>query len=249
MAHAAARTKGTYSEAQFRRLAVRRGRKHGILVVAYSILVIALKKAVCILKDHYRSLSFPEFIVFLCNSLFKNDRILIYCKALQESDITDRKKSVLPIVKGDLAALDCGRKHSERLVWEFQCHLYDGARDFFWYRENGTIGHISWLYYKEVPNRILRLGEKECEIKFCLTLPEFRGKGLYPAALQTIQQYLKEQGYERCFICVKDDNLASIRGIEKSGFQLAGRMRVCKAFGFQISRRRDTRHLIKLGSD
>lgn len=247
VAHAAACTKGTYSQAQFRRLAVRRGKKQGILVVAHSILVTALKKAVYILKDHYRSLSFPELIVFLWTSLFKNERILIYCKSLQNPDISDKKKSVLPIVKGELTDLD-GRKHLERLVWEFQCHLYDRVRDFFLYKENGTIGHISWLYYREDPNRMLRLGEKECEIKFCLTLPKFRGKGLYPAALQTIQQYLKEQGYRRCFICVNDDNLASIRGIEKSGFTLAGRMRVCKAFGFQISRRCDTRYLMKLGS-
>jgi transposase len=40
-AHAAARTKGTYLSAQYRRLATRRGKKRAILAVAHSILVIA----------------------------------------------------------------------------------------------------------------------------------------------------------------------------------------------------------------
>lgn len=40
-AHAAARTKGTYLNAQYRRLATRRGKKRAIMAVAHSILVIA----------------------------------------------------------------------------------------------------------------------------------------------------------------------------------------------------------------
>jgi transposase len=40
-AHAAARTKGTYLSAQYRRLATRRGKKRAIMAVAHSILVIA----------------------------------------------------------------------------------------------------------------------------------------------------------------------------------------------------------------
>jgi transposase len=40
-AHAAARTKGPYLSAQYRRLATRRGKKRAILAVAHSILVMA----------------------------------------------------------------------------------------------------------------------------------------------------------------------------------------------------------------
>jgi transposase len=40
-AHAAARTKGTYLNAQYRRLATRRGKKRAIMAVAHSILVMA----------------------------------------------------------------------------------------------------------------------------------------------------------------------------------------------------------------
>jgi transposase len=40
-AHAAARTKGTYLSAQYRRVSTRRGKKRAILAVAHSILVMA----------------------------------------------------------------------------------------------------------------------------------------------------------------------------------------------------------------
>jgi len=188
-------------------------------------------------------MAFLDFILFIWHSLFKNERILVYCISIQESDAIYKKSSNLPIVKGDLGDLERERKYLEQPPWEFQCDRYDGVRDFFVYKENGSIGHISWLYYKKDPNRLLCLGQEECEIKFCLTLPEFRGKGLYPAALQTIQNYLKENRYHRCFISVKDDNVPSIRGIEISGFNHVGELHLRKLFGFQISPILDTSRL------
>jgi RimJ/RimL family protein N-acetyltransferase len=205
-----------------------------------------ISRGISILKDRYRSLSILELIALLWNALFKNERILVYCISLQKSDTVDGSaSSPFAIVKGELADLERARKKLERIPWELKCDIYDGVKDFFIFRDtqNGAIGHISWLYYKNDANRTLRLGDKECEIMFCLTLPEFRGKGLYPSALQGIQRYLKGRGYEKCFICATDDNLASIRGIEKSGFRLVGRTRLRKIFGFQISPRCDTRHL------
>jgi transposase len=41
MAHAAAKTKGTYLAAQYRRLAARRGKKRALIAVGQTILVIA----------------------------------------------------------------------------------------------------------------------------------------------------------------------------------------------------------------
>jgi len=188
-------------------------------------------------------MSFLEFVNFLCGSLFRNEKILIYCMSLKDLDSEQGMRHSVPINKGMISDLESARKKLEKVPWEFKCDLYDGVQDFFTYKENGEIGHISWLYYEGDPNRILRLGDGEGEVKFCLTFPEHRGKGLYPAALQVIQGYLKEHGYRRCYICVKDDNVPSIRGIEKAGYRLAGSVRVRKVFGVQTSRRRDTRFL------
>ena len=207
-----------------------------------------MRRGVAILKDRYRSSSFAELIALVWKALFRNERVLIYCISLQESDAVDRDGvEPPPIVKGELLELERARKKLERVPWEFMCDVYDGVKEFFVFTDagNGALGHISWLYNVGDPNQDLRLGARECEIRFCLTLPEYRGRGLYPGALRAIQRYLKRRGYERCFICVRDDNLSSIRGIEKSGFRLAGRMNLRKVFGFPIGGRRDTRHLKK----
>jgi len=205
-------------------------------------------KAVAVLTNGYRSRSFAEFAGLLRVLLFRDDPIRIYVKTIGDPDVVERRADPR-ITKGHVTELAAARAIRNPVPWELQCDIYDGVRDFFVYIENGTLGHISWLYYSDDPNRILRLEEGECEIKFCLTFPEFRGKGIYPAALHTIQRYLRERGCTRCFICVKADNIASIRGIEKAGFVSVGVTRFRKILGVQISRPWSTRQLTKAGED
>ena len=202
-----------------------------------------LGKALAVLRDSYRSMSLGEFVGLLRLLLFRDDEILVYCRSLEDLDagIPDKERSL--IAKGRPVDLSLERQARRPVPWELQCDVYDGVRDFFVHKQNERLGHVSWLYYKGDPNRILRLDEGDCEVKFCLTFPEFRGRGLYPAALQVIQLYLKERGYRRCFICVKSDNPASIRGIEKAGFRRVGATRLRKILGVQISVPRATRPL------
>ena len=91
------------------------------------------------------------------------------------------------------------------MPWEFQCYHYDGVKDFFIVLNNEVLQHISWIYYRNDPNRFIKLGSNEAEIKYCLTLPPFRGQGMYPKVLKTIACYLKEKGYHRVFICINID--------------------------------------------
>lgn len=203
-----------------------------------------MKKVLFILRDHYQSMSFLDFVAFVWHALFKNEKILIYYKSLYEKNLNfEINSSSRFIIKGDLKDLESERKRLINAPWEFQCDRYDKVIDFFMYIENGVIGHISWLYYKKDPNRLLRLSDEDCEIKFCLTLPTFRGKGFYPAVLQTIQCYLFNKGYQHCFICVKENNISSIRGIEKAGFLVVGQIHFRKIFGFQLNQKYDTRRL------
>ena len=205
-------------------------------------------KAVAVLINGYRSRSLGEFAGLVRAMLFRDEPIRIYVKTLGDPDVLERRIDSR-ITKGRAADLVAARAMRNPVPWELQCDEYDGVRDFFVHIEDGTLGHISWLYYKDDPNRILRLEEGDCEIKFCLTFPEFRGKGIYPAALHSIQRYLRERGCVRCFICVKADNIASIRGIEKAGFTSVGVTRFRKVMGVQISRPWSTWQLAKAGED
>ena len=201
-----------------------------------------VRKVATVLRDHYRTMSAVEFASFLGHALFLNERIAIYVMPL-ELALRGNDAAQVAVRKGDTADLQAGRAALDRVPWELQCDIYDGVRDFFVHTDGAQIGHISWLYYRDDPNRILQLEDDECEVKFCLTRPEFRGRGLYPAALTTIQEYLRQRGYKRCFICVKEDNEPSIRGIEKAGFTRAGSTRIRKALGVQFSRPCRTRDL------
>jgi RimJ/RimL family protein N-acetyltransferase len=193
-------------------------------------------------------MSIRDFVRFLGELLFRNDEILVYCRSLTHAGAVERADDPR-VYKGTLADLAAMRAQRRPTPWELQCDVYDGVRDFFVYTDAGTVGHISWLYYKDDPNRILQLQDGECEVKFCLTFPEFRGRGLYPAALRAIQEHLQERGYVRCFICVKTDNAASIHGIEKAGFVRVGSTRLRKALGVQISMPWSTRQLAPASED
>jgi len=197
-----------------------------------------LSRALTIARSQFRDNTFPEFISMLVKSLFRVEKIVIYEKTLNGDVSRPASNDIyLSITKGDLRELENARKAMTSPCWEFCCDLYDGVSNFFVYKDNGEIGHISWVYFKGDPNRLIDLTTKECEIKFCLTLPQYRGKGIYPAALIRIQDYLSEKGYRKVFICVREKNFPSIRGIEKAGFSPVFRMKLIKLIGIQVNKR------------
>jgi len=195
-----------------------------------------VKKILTVLWSHCRTMSGRELVAFVREVLFQDEQILIYCAQLTPERTVGSSEHAPLIVKGLTGCLEAARKMVSPVPWEFRCDIFDGVTDFFVHEHGGTVGHISWIYYHGDPNRILRLAPGDCEVKFCLTLPAFRGKGLYTAALHAIQEDLVSRGYRRCFICVRYDNVASIRGIEKAGFVRTGSVRLRRAFGFQVTR-------------
>ena len=197
-----------------------------------------------IFSSQIRALSISDIHSLVVRSLFKSERISIYGKELDAPINSSTANSGFDdfIIKGNPDELEKARKNIAPLPWEFCCDRYDGVKDFFIYRNNGSIGHISWIYYKNDPNRIIDLGIDEGEIKYSLTLPQFRGKGIYPATLIKVQRYLKEQGYRRVYICAEHDNLPSIKGIEKAGFKFITSINLIKIAGVQLSKKYAASH-------
>jgi ribosomal protein S18 acetylase RimI-like enzyme len=178
----------------------------------------------------------------LAGSLFRTENILIYAKDLSDGAPPSLVSGECRLIrKGKPDELKAARDQLHSPPWEFCCDLYDGVREFFIFEKDGKIGHISWLYRKGAPNRVIELGEKESEIKFSLTSPEYRGRGIYPAALAKMQIYLRDSGFRKVFICAEENNRPSIRGIEKAGFTLVSQKRLVKFMGLQLSRRYSSR--------
>jgi hypothetical protein len=59
----------------------------------------------------------------------------------------------------------------------------------------------------------------------CRTADWARGRRLYPAALVSILRMYKRLHYQRALIYVAEENIASIKGIERAGFVLAESIR------------------------
>jgi RimJ/RimL family protein N-acetyltransferase len=185
--------------------------------------------------------SLRDTVGLIRQNLYISEPIQVFRQEInaQPDDLSERIDGVT-IEKGDLEHLAQAARALQPLPWEFQCHSFDGVADFFIARNQDGVQHISWIYYHDDRNRLLTLGHEEAEIKFCLTLPPMRGKGIYPIVIRSIVEYLGSKGLENVYMCVHRDNRSSIRGIEKAGFRYAGELRFKKVLGIQVSSRFDT---------
>lgn len=106
----------------------------------------------------------------------------------------------------------------------FQLMTLGEARIFYVSNECDLI-HTSYVIPKCC--KFPFLGEEDYEIGPCYTYPEYRGKGIYPAVLQEICSHVGSQS-TTFYMIVNEDNLSSIKGIEKAGFRRCGTIKVTR---------------------
>lgn len=122
----------------------------------------------------------------------------------------------------------------ESVVHEQVKNYSDSGGEVFLGFSEGKLVHVAWLFCNpriSEAHFFVKIKKDEAYIGFCQTYPKFRGKGIYPVVLQHILEYAAAKNKKRCFIATISTNLASIRGIEKSGFSSVGKMRMFKLFG------------------
>lgn len=84
--------------------------------------------------------------------------------------------------------------------------------------DQGQFVHRSFLYHRL---RVLSLlGKVGPAIGNCVTSEAYRGQSIYPKMIARIAADALSRGVKEVFIIVNTDNVASIRGIEKAGFEL-----------------------------
>ena len=87
---------------------------------------------------------------------------------------------------------------------------------------DGTFAHMSWIVTgdrdrERLPPRLARLRRDEAEITHCVTLPEFRGRQIYPFVISHLFEWARAQGIREIFMVTKHDNIPSQQGILKAG--------------------------------
>jgi len=100
-------------------------------------------------------------------------------------------------------------------------HLADRAAFGAFY--NGAFAHISWMIAggpdgdRVKPPHLVGLRPGEAEITYCVTLPEYRGRQLYPFAISRLFQEARARGIREIFMVTRSGNIASQRGILTAG--------------------------------
>jgi len=91
---------------------------------------------------------------------------------------------------------------------------------------DGALAHISWMLppdalSKEYP-LVLNLAGDEAEITVCETLEQFRGRRIYPYAIQKLLEAGRRSGIRKIYMKTDSDNTASQAGIQKAGLKRIG---------------------------
>jgi ribosomal protein S18 acetylase RimI-like enzyme len=95
--------------------------------------------------------------------------------------------------------------------WIFTGNVEAGPCYFSEVRQRGFI----------VPDRLAVqfTDNAEAYVGECITLDEYRGRGIYGSALTELARALRKNGVERLFLFVESDNVPSIKGVLKAGFR------------------------------
>jgi RimJ/RimL family protein N-acetyltransferase len=131
--------------------------------------------------------------------------------------------SVEELSRESAAALPREDADVRRQMERFEALGFKGA---YVVRCSGRVAHLAALVTAELdahlPVRNVRLAPGEAEITHCLTLPDFRGQGIYPFAIRALCRVAAERGVHRVFMITAAANHASQHGIEKAGFRRRG---------------------------
>jgi RimJ/RimL family protein N-acetyltransferase len=114
------------------------------------------------------------------------------------------------------------REHANEAlpVQFFQDEMHGAARPYLgvW---QGEVGHISWLFTAEGRGRridLVHLGPGGVELDGAYTFRAFRGKGLLTVVEREMLRDAKRDGATIAYTHVEEDNIASIKGVMRTGF-------------------------------
>lgn len=165
---------------------------------------------------------------------WESNDYLVYARDLDGEPLPSRSGIDVTAVcePGDIDRLPVGIR--QRLGHRLAPHLASGGMLFCVLRGE-VLAHQSWVSVRP-PSEIDPIAavieyRSFGYIGACETDPEFRGLGLYPAALARACEELRARGFARAILTVSPENRASISGIVRAGFRPAGRGRLTRRFG------------------
>lgn len=107
----------------------------------------------------------------------------------------------------------------------FQLMSFGKAKILYMKDDVGELIHTSYI----VPRcyKFSFMERNDYEIGPCYTYPKYRGKGIYSSMLLYVCEKLGN-AQTTFYMIVDSENLASVRGIEKAGFEFCGTVRISR---------------------
>ena len=100
-----------------------------------------------------------------------------------------------------------------------------GKAKIYYVHDGNDLKHRSYVIPK--CSKFPFLGASDYEIGPCYTEPKYRGRGIYPTMLKWICESVGNQD-TTFYMIVDENNVSSIKGIEKAGFVKCGTVEVTK---------------------
>ena len=126
---------------------------------------------------------------------------------------------------------------SPEMISQYRSFLESGDSGYYAYSK-GTVRHRSWV--KSGPGTAgcglcvkFKLKDEDVYVHYCKTEPSARGKGIYSAVLSRITYDMHAMN-KTVYIATIESNPASIKGIEKAGFEPVRRVRSLVCFGVPV---------------
>lgn len=124
-------------------------------------------------------------------------------------------------------------KKIEELKSDFKVE-FDSKSNEYRIADGDILVHRSKIFYGSRLLRNFYINSSLVTIGDCFTDDRYRGLGIYPMVLRRIANEFADK--VQVFILVAPNNEASIRGIEKAGFQFMGRLTCFRFLIFYLNK-------------
>jgi GNAT superfamily N-acetyltransferase len=168
--------------------------------------------------------------------IFFNQKLIIYRKSLKNS---------LSTIKPEIEVHSCMANqrdipklvHVTGLASKAVEQKFKNGELCFVAKKEEEIIHYSWIcfgsiYINEIEKEE-RFSDSTPIIYNVFTLPQYRGKKIYPYILSQEFKYLAQEGHSYVYIYTSANNKASIRGIKRAGFEVWQIIRYIKILGIK----------------
>ena len=184
-----------------------------------------------------------HLFAYLKSDIIQNKYIIFFSELTEAADELDRLPENITIEPrksiNELSSAELERLSSywiAEIIKDNLTERYKRDNATLWLlKYNNEIAAFIWTTTKLLESdRFFPYGQRDIYLFDAGTFPEYRGRHYQPVLMKHIQKKLKEAGFTRCFIYVRELNGAMLRSISRSGWKKFGTARKFHLCGYDV---------------